>query len=331
MSDNGIHTYIAPWLERITVQFEPKAKEAEKKYDYDTARSNLETSRIFTWIFPTNQRPAVEQNGLINTHNVTHQHTYIGSGSSRSERADAEGTEKEKPKKKEKVGWKDIVIVTVAATTIASICVCVYVILAKTEQRAQNYLNKTKEIKAVAEKSISKNNFVLYMTDLKDVANVQEKIDEKSLHKITTYKHAALTALAGTVTALAGAVALPAATTAVGAVAGLIIGGSVVYAVYNLATHWDDEIEAKEELNKVKDSLAKLKLPNDHIKINMASTSSDRQPAFNPHINGNPPTYEESLPPSYADSQRDYGYGYLATESFAPTAPLYPIFHNEKS
>ena len=332
-----MHAFIAPWLQRVTVQFEPKAKEAEKKYDSDTARSNLETSTVLGWIISANQRPAVQQNGLVNVHNVqhhhhheTHHHTHINSKPSTANDIDAESTEEKKAKKKEEVNWKNIVVITFFATAVTSISVFVYTRLAKTQQRAQNYLDKTQKIKEFAENPIWQNNN--YMKTLKKVAVVQEGIDKNAVDKIAGYKRATVIALVGTVTVCAGGVAMPwfAAASTIAIIAGGIIGavGSAACAAYNLANHWSDKSEAEEKLAEVKHSLDQLNASNSYVEMhNLASVLEDQQPAFNPHYTEeSPPPYEETLPPSYAKSQEDYGYGYLGTESFAPTAPpsIYP-------
>lgn len=292
VSRRQIRDFVMPWLDRVALQLEPRVKEAEKNYDYQTSRRDLEASKILGLIISASRPPSYHQTGLFNTHTVTHHHhhTHVATPSS-SEPA------KNKIEKREKeVSWKNIVVLTFICTAITSISVFIYTRLGKKEEKANNYLEKTNMVKQFAE--------TLVFTDenthsLREVANVQQKIDQNALDKIKGYKRATLAALIGTVTATAGAIAMPwfAIASTVSVIAGMTItAGSVVYATYNLASHWDDATEAKEGLTKIQQHLTRLRTPQNFY-------------------------YTEDFPPAYAESQRQYGCGYVATEA---TAPIYP-------
>lgn len=317
---NEMKVFIKPWLDRVAMQFEPKVKKAEKTHDSYTAQENLATNRLFAAIIANaNQRPTVEQNGLINTHNVTHHHTthVYNAPSTSSAKNSSKTKEAEEKKEKPEVNWKNVALITFTCTVLTSISVFVYIRLAKTEERAQNYLAKTKLIKEYAEKSVFEN---LYIKALKEVAEAQQEIDQKAVNKITGYKKATLVALVGVVTAASGAIAMPwfAAAGAAASIFGMLItAGSTVGAAAVLATHWSDEKDAQEKLNGIHDSLVQLNASNGYIEM-QSFVGSQRQPAYNPDYYT---LNEDDLPPSYAQSQQQYGYGFVATENLYPTLP----------
>ncbi len=315
---NEMKVFIKPWLDRVAMQFEPKVKKAEKTHDSYTAQENLATNRLFAAIIANaNQRPTVEQNGLINTHNVTHHTTNVYNAPSTSSTKNPSETEEAKKKKeKPEVNWKNVALITFGCTVLTSISVFVYIRLAKTEERAQNYLAKTKLIKEYAEESVFANP---YIKALKKVANAQQEIDQNAVDKITGYKKATLAALVGVVTLASGTVAMPwfaAAGTAATLFGMLITAGSTVGATIVLATHWSDEKDAQEKLNGIHDSLVQLNASNGHIEM---QDFVSPQPAYNPYYYN--PNNENDLPPSYAQSQQTYGYGFVATENVYPTLP----------
>lgn len=307
---NDMKVFVKTWLDRVSMQFEPKAQEAEKEYDREIAKSSLATNRILAAIISSNQRPSVEQHGLINNvTNVNHYHTPNSSTS---------GEAKKTKKEQKKVNWKDIAVITFTCTVITSISVFVYTRLAKTEQRAKNYLEKTKMIKDFAEK----HDFGALST----VANVQQEIDQNAVNKILGYKRATLTTLAGVVIATSGFIAMPWFATAatVARLFGMTtIAGSAVYAAYNLAAHWDDKEEAQEKLREAKSALSELQYAifaerqppvNPHFH---QESFAERQPPFNPHFHQE--SKDSPPPPTYDESQ--LAYGYIATESLYPVLP----------
>lgn len=317
-----------PWLDRVALQLEPEVKEAEKKYDYKSSRADLETSKILGLIISTSRPPSYHQTGFFNTHTVTHHHHHTHVANPPTSDSAKSKTEKKETEKKE-VNWKNIALLTFVGTAITSVSVFVYTRLAKTEQKAKNYLEKTNMIKQFAETSTFQNNNT---GRLKIVADAQQKIDQNALDKIKGYKHATLAALAGTVATTAGAIAMPwfATASTVVIIAGMTFtAGSAVYATYNLASHWDDATEAQERLNEVKNHLTQLRDPNSYLDLERASFyeagASSSQFAYNPYYTEEqPPYYTQEPPPSYNESQQQYGYGYIAAESVKPTAPIYP-------
>jgi hypothetical protein len=267
---------IMTWLQRVEHQFEADQPSAVSKYDSNQIKLSIEQTRFIGTLFNLAKEAASsgnQQKVVVNIKNVN--------GSDK---------DKDKGKDEKKVDYRLIAGIGTVSTLVVSGAVFLATRLSKKQERAQNYLDKTKAVLVFTNNPSRYNN---YSKDenLKEIAEAQEKIDKKALDKITSYKQAALALGTGAAAIGVSAIAMPWFATA-GIVTGItgciFVALSAFYATLNLARHWDDQSEARKLYQSISENLTEAK------------------------------NHFTDLPPNYEESQTAYGYGYLANESLPP-------------
>ncbi|HEV3270324.1 MAG TPA: hypothetical protein VGZ69_06735 [Candidatus Rhabdochlamydia sp.] len=360
--DLSCNDRVLNWLTRVDTQHDKATAEKVQAADSERAKQTLESNTIYNLFFSsprpmfyTPPQPAsrgwfssgdTTTTTNTNSHNTTHIHntTYVNHASvdsSDSEDESAKGPKdasKKKKTKEEKTDWKGIAAIGIVSTAVAGISIFVYARLSKAAEGARNYLENTKEIEIWARTSNSSDSKI---QDIKKIAEVQLKIDQKAMEKITSSKYSILTFLVGTLAMTSGGITIltsvpalaTAATTAVIA-GGALMSIAVMHEAYNRGMHWSDEEDGEKEFAKVK----KL-IPN----LITALSTTEQPPAYRPYntqqgeesysySSGPSAPFEQTAPPpTYEASQAIYNqranpskiYPDLLGFTLTPTAPPY--------
>jgi len=272
--------YVRDWLIRVDTQYDEATPKKIKAADYDRARQSLGLgSNVTNNYFFSSPQPAYGLNiGNSNTTNVYN--PLVDSSKSKDKNSKTE---------EEKTNWKGIAAIGFVSTVVAGISIFVYARLSKAAEGARNYLKNTKAIHAWSMKIESPVN-----SKINKIAQVQKKIDQRALDKITNYKYSILTSLVGTlaiagggITILAAAPALATAATTAAIAGGILNSIAVMYAAYNCGMHWSDEKDGEKEFAAVKKLITDL--ITDLIEETPPSVYSE--------------SYQPSAPPSYDESE----------------------------
>ncbi|MEK7340223.1 MAG: hypothetical protein WBD50_04500 [Candidatus Rhabdochlamydia sp.] len=349
------------WLTRVDTQYDEATPEKVKAADYDRATQSLGLGKITNNYFFSSARPAsasrswfsgdttttTNSNNRTYVDNRVHVHTAPVGLFSDSEDEGAKDPTKKKKTKEEKTNWKGIAAIGAVSTAVAGVSIFVYARLSKAAEGAINYLENTKRIESWASTSLTLNSDPR-INQIAQIAEVQTKIDQRAVDKITNYTYSMLTSLVGTLTMAGGGVTILAAAPAL-ATAGttaVVAGGvlnsiAVMYAAYNCGMHWSDKEEGKKEFTAVKRLIPDLVTaftPNAQPQTHNYSTSHWQNPQWTEE---QPPAYSDradnmgffrtgSPPPSYDESQaairnqRENPRNiYPDLSGFIPSAPTY--------
>lgn len=329
--DLSCNDRVLNWLTRVDTQHDKATPEKVQAADSERAKQTLESNTIYNLFFSSPRpmfytRPQPASRGWFssgdtttNSHNTTHiHHTHVynnsvDSSDSEDESAkDSKDASKKKKIKEEKTDWKGIAAIGIVSTAVAGISIFVYARLSKAAEGARNYLENTKEIEIWARTSASSDSKI---QNIKKIAQVQLKIDQRAVDKITSSKYSILTFLVGTLAMTSGGITIltsvpalaTAATTAVIA-GGALMSIAVMHEAYNRGMHWSDEEDGKKEFAKVK----KL-IPN----LVTALSTTEQPPPYSPYNtqqgkasyfygSGHSASFEPMPPPTYKASQAIY-------------------------
>ncbi|MDR2539552.1 MAG: hypothetical protein LBC45_02935 [Chlamydiales bacterium] len=307
--DLQLDACIRDWLIRVNTQYDKATSNKVKEADYDRAKKSLGLGNITRNCFfflPQSASRGWFSSGDTTTH--SNNRTYIDqrtiynnasvclSSDSEQESTESSKVSKKKKTKEKTIDWKNIAVIVAVSTAIAGISLFVYARLSKAAEGAVNYLENTKEIKNRS--NINTCNLysdfrAVQLSQINQIAQVQEKIDQRTVDKITNYKYSILTSLVGTLAIAGGGMTLlaSASTLATAGITAVVVGGvlnsiAVMYAAYNCGMHWSDEENGKKEFNKVKQLISGLK--------EFFEREYQRPPAYHSHQDVPPPSYEDS-------------------------------------